>query len=93
LLSEVRRAGRESDKSAFRDLSDREIEVLTRLAKGRTNAEIARDLGLTEKTVGNYVSNILRKMHLKNRIELAAHAHEHHLFDHLRGERDFPNTL
>lgn len=86
LLSRVREAERKADEDAFRDLSDREMDVLIHLAKGKTNAEIGALLNLSEKTVGNYVSNMFAKLHLSNRIELAAHAYEHHLFERMGKE-------
>jgi len=81
LLSRVREAERKADEDAFRDLSDREMDVLAELARGKTNAEIGRVLNLSEKTVRNYVSTILEKLHLTNRVELATYAVEHHLFE------------
>ncbi|MBI5829223.1 MAG: response regulator transcription factor [Chloroflexi bacterium] len=81
LLSRVREAERKAEEDAFRDLSDREMDVLALLARGKTNAEIGAGLNLSEKTVRNYVSNILEKLHLTNRIELATYAVEHHLFE------------
>lgn len=81
LLSRVREAERKADEDAFRFLSDREMDVLVHLAKGRTNAEIGARLNLSEKTVGNYVGKMFEKLHLNNRIELAAYAYEHHLFE------------
>ncbi len=86
LLSRVREVERKADEDAFRDLSDREMDVLIHLVKGKTNAEISKLLNLSEKTVGNYISNIFRKLNLNNRIELAAYAYEHHLFDRLGRE-------
>ncbi|NOH01052.1 MAG: response regulator transcription factor [Chloroflexi bacterium] len=86
LLSRVREVERKAQEDAFRDLTDREMDVLTHLAKGRTNAEIASLLNLSEKTVGNYVSNMFEKLHLNNRIELAAYAFEHHLFERMGRE-------
>ena len=86
LLSRVREAERKADEDAFRDLSDRELDVLAEVARGRSNAEIGQKLNLSEKTVRNYVSNILEKPHLTNRIELATYAVEHHLFDKLGRE-------
>ncbi len=83
LLSRVREAERKSEEDAFRDLSDREMQVLVHLARGRTNSEIAALLKLSEKTVGNYVSNIFKKLHMNNRIQLAAYAYQHHIFDRL----------
>lgn len=81
LLSRVREAERKADEDAFRDLSDREMDVLIHLAKGKTNAQIAQLLNLSEKTVGNYIGNMFEKLGLKNRIELAAYAYEHNLFE------------
>lgn len=81
LLSRVREKERQSEEDAFRELSNREMDVLALLARGRTNAEIGRALNLSEKTVGNYVSTILEKLQLSNRIELATYAVEHHLFE------------
>ncbi|MEK6575696.1 MAG: response regulator transcription factor [Chloroflexota bacterium] len=86
LLSRVREAERKADEDAFRDLSDRELDVLAELARGKTNAEIGRVLNLSEKTVRNYVSTILEKFHLTNRVELATYAVEHHLFERLGRE-------
>lgn len=86
LLSHVREAERKADEDAFRDLSDREMDVLIHLAKGKTNAEIGSLLSLSEKTVGNYVGNMFEKLHLNNRIELAAYAYEHHLFERMGRE-------
>jgi DNA-binding NarL/FixJ family response regulator len=86
LLSRVREAERKADEDAFRDLSDREMDVLVHLARGKTNAEIGALLNLSEKTVGNYVSSMFEKLHLNNRIELAAYTYEHHLFDRMGKE-------
>jgi two-component system, NarL family, response regulator DevR len=86
LLSRVREAERKADEDAFRDLSDREMDVLVHLAKGKTNAEIGTLINLSEKTVGNYVSNMFEKLQLNNRIELAAYAYEHHLFERIGKE-------
>jgi DNA-binding NarL/FixJ family response regulator len=86
LLNYVRNAERKVEQDAFRDLSEREMDVLVILARGKTNAEIGRNLNLSEKTVRNYVSNILDKLHLDNRIELAAYAVEHHINDQIKRE-------
>jgi len=86
LLARVRQAERRAEEDAFRDLSDRELEVLAEVARGRTNQEIGDRLNLTEKTVRNYVSTILEKLGLSNRIELATYAVVHHLFERLGRE-------
>jgi DNA-binding NarL/FixJ family response regulator len=86
LLSKVRLAERKADEDAFRDLSPREMDVLVQVAKGKTNAEIGEVLNLSEKTVRNYVSTILEKLQLSNRVELATYAVEHHLFEQMGNE-------
>ena len=86
LLSRVREVERQADEDAFRLLSDREMDVLVPLARGRTNAEIGQLLNLSEKTVGNYIGSMFEKLHMNNRIELAAYAYEHHLFEKMGKE-------
>src|SRR5512136_1197696 len=83
LLARVRETERKVEEDAFRALSEREMEVLAPLARGKTNAEIGQMLSLSEKTVSNHVSAMLEKLQLSNRIELATYAVEHHLFDRL----------
>jgi DNA-binding NarL/FixJ family response regulator len=52
-------------------LTEREAEVLSLLGSGRSNAQIARDLGLSVKTVQNYVSRILDKLQVSDRTQAA----------------------
>jgi DNA-binding NarL/FixJ family response regulator len=54
----------------FQDLTEREHDLLAELIQGRPNEEIARRLGLTSKTVRNYVSNVLTKLHARDRAHL-----------------------
>jgi DNA-binding NarL/FixJ family response regulator len=56
------------------ELSDRETEVLRLIASGMDNAEIARDLSISPKTVKNHISNILMKLQIENRIQAAVYA-------------------
>lgn len=56
------------------DLSEREREVLCLIAAGRTNAEIAQELIISEKTVKGHVSNILSKLHMLDRTQAAVFA-------------------
>jgi len=60
--------------SPFATLTEREADVLELLGKGRSNQQIARDLGLSVKTVQNYVSRILDKLQLADRTQAALHA-------------------
>jgi DNA-binding NarL/FixJ family response regulator len=79
VLTQVRRARHDSQAAAFRDLSERELQVLALVAEGKTNAEISEVLILSEKTVRNHVSAILEKLHLTNRIEAATYAVRHQI--------------
>lgn len=60
--------------NAFGELTNRELEVLCLIAEGITNAEIASRLFLSEKTVKGHVSNILSKLHLADRTQVAVYA-------------------
>jgi DNA-binding CsgD family transcriptional regulator len=60
-------------------LSERELEVLSLLASGRTNAEIARDLFVAVGTVKSHVNNIYRKLDAGNRAEAVTRARENNL--------------
>ena len=54
-------------------LSDQELEIVGHIAEGKTNRQIAADMFLAEKTVKNYVSNLLAKMGMSRRSEAAAY--------------------
>ena len=60
-------------------LTNRQVDVLELLAAGHTNADIAAQLFISEKTVGHHVSAILQKLHVENRVQAAALASEHGL--------------
>ncbi|WP_245855717.1 response regulator [Paenibacillus rigui] len=56
-----------ADDPAFAELTKREMEILERIAEGDTNAQIAARLHISNKTVANYVSNILNKLQVTDR--------------------------
>jgi DNA-binding NarL/FixJ family response regulator len=60
----------------FPELTDREREVLDLVARGLTNAEIARRLVVSDKTVRNHVSNVFAKLHVAGRAEAVARARD-----------------
>ena len=68
LLHEMRRR---RDRDPVDQLSPREVDVLTALARGHSNKEIAQDLSIGEETVKTHVSNILSKLHLADRTQAA----------------------
>ncbi len=67
--------------SARDDLTQREAEILQLLATGMSNKEIGEKLFLTEKTVKHYVTNILQKLQVHNRVEAALLAQKSRWFE------------
>lgn len=63
-----------ADDERLRSLTEQERKVLSLLAEGRTNRQIADELYLAEKTIKNYVSNVLAKLGMSRRTEAAVWA-------------------
>src|SRR5215469_4664098 len=61
---------------AFPDLTEREREILSLIAVGRTNAEIAEEFVISSKTVSNHVSNIFSKLQVVDRAQAALRARQ-----------------
>lgn len=74
LTAFVARAPAQRDSVVFPDLTEREHDILRLLVAGRANHEIAAELNLTPKTVRNYVSAILAKLHVADRAQAVAKA-------------------
>lgn len=75
-----RRPSSRVQESLFRaGLTRREYAVLRRVAVGRTNPEIAEDLGITRNTVKTYLQSAMGKLGARNRVEAIAKASEAHL--------------
>jgi two-component system, NarL family, response regulator DevR len=78
VLSLMKRGPEPAPADRLAILSPQERRVLALLGEGCTNKEIGERLGLTEKTVKNYLSNIFEKLHLTNRAQAAAlYAQDH----------------
>lgn len=70
-----------SDKPLYEKLSDREMEVMILLAKGKSVSEIAEQLFLSVNTVNTYRARILEKLGLKSNTQIALYALENGLLD------------
>ena len=71
--------GRDDETPAHERLSDREFEVLRKIASGKTVSQIAQELHLSVPTVSTYRARILEKMGMSNTAELIRYALSHHL--------------
>lgn len=81
LLSRLRQQAKRQRHQAFDALTPREKEVLALIARGLDNDQIARALGLSEKTVRNHVTVILDKLGVANRAQAAVYALRHGIDD------------
>jgi DNA-binding NarL/FixJ family response regulator len=79
VLERLRATASDEEAGAFAELTEQERRVLAEVANGASNREIGQRLGLAEKTVRNYVSNVLAKLALASRAQAAAYAIRHRL--------------
>jgi len=63
-------------KTIFPELTDREREILDLLARGQSTTELGNRLGLSSKTISNYISNILTKLQVTDRAEAIVRARD-----------------
>jgi DNA-binding NarL/FixJ family response regulator len=66
--------GTEGAEFAFQPLSSREMEILTCITRGKSNKEIAQQLGISRQTVKNHMTSILRKLAVNDRTQAAVYA-------------------
>ena len=83
VFAKMREMRRQEQANAFAGLNSQEMQILARVAEGETNREIGEALHLSEKTVRNYVSQILDKLDLASRAQAAAYASRHRIEDYL----------
>jgi two-component system response regulator DevR len=83
VFAKMREMRQQERAHAFAGLTGQEMQILARVAEGKTNREIGAALHLSEKTVRNYVSNILGKLNLSSRAQAAAYAARNRVEDYL----------
>jgi DNA-binding NarL/FixJ family response regulator len=66
----------DADASVFADLTERELEIVRLVARGMSNAEIASEVNVSEATVKTHLTNVLRKLDLRDRTQLVVRAYE-----------------
>lgn len=81
ILGELNQGGSDAPRAPVQPpdsrLTDREQAVLRLVARAMTNREIAQTLVISEQTVKNHLKNMMQKLHLKNRVDLAVFARRH----------------
>lgn len=81
LMEQVAHQNAPSHESHVENLTERELDVINQVAQGHSNQEIARLLVISEKTVKTHISNILSKLQLEDRTQLAIYAIKKGLVD------------
>ncbi len=77
VLVAMQTKGKESIRESVIDsLTKREEQILRLVAEGKSNKEVGNELEIQEKTVKHYMTNILQKMQVRNRVEAAIMAHD-----------------
>lgn len=79
ILVDMMKPPAETQAPSGASLTEREIAILTRLSQGMSNRDVAADLSLSEGTIKNYVSGILSKLQVTNRIQAINVAREQKL--------------
>jgi DNA-binding NarL/FixJ family response regulator len=77
VLGRMRSAGEPPPEPPWAGLSAQERRVIALVAEGKTNKEIAQEMGLSDKTVKNYLSHVMEKLQLTRRSQVAAFYVQH----------------
>ena len=81
VIAQFARISRPAPPKEFDDLTARERDVLRLIAGGHSNAEIGRELFISDTTVKTHVTHILQKLGLRDRVQLVVLAYQTGLFD------------
>jgi DNA-binding NarL/FixJ family response regulator len=87
VIQEFARAPRPEPPPELADLSERELEVFRSIAQGLSNAEIARQLFISDTTVKTHVTHILQKLKLRDRVQAVVLAYQTGIFEADRKEQ------
>jgi two-component system nitrate/nitrite response regulator NarL len=81
MLVDIKDHKKSGNEDLFADLTAREEQILKQVSQGLSNKEVALALTLSEKTVKHYMTNILQKLQVRNRVEAAIKARDHYTHD------------
>ena len=81
VIRQFTRTPRPTPSKALDDLSDREQEVFRLIARGLSNAEIGKELFISETTVKTHITHILQKLDLRDRVQAVVLAYQTGLFE------------
>ena len=81
VIQQFTRIPRPAPPPQLDQLTERELDVFRLIARGHSNAEIGRDLYISETTVKTHITHILQKLDLRDRVQAVVLAHETGLFD------------
>lgn len=79
LVEALRRLSAPNPRTPADSLTSREARVIAAVVEGRTNRDIAQELGISEQTVKNHLTHIFDKLGVSSRLELALYATDHKL--------------
>ena len=77
LIEQFIMRGPQAPTAGLDELTSREVEVLTQLARGLSNTEIAAELIVSDATIKTHVARILSKLALRDRVQAVVYAYEH----------------
>ena len=81
VIDQFTRIPRPAPPREIDDLTERELDVFRLIARGLSNAEIGRELYISDTTVKTHITHILQKLNLRDRVQAVVLAHETGLFD------------